>query len=113
MSLPLEKPDAVTVNVEQATETVVRLKWTAPFNGNTEILYFTVTYTIAPGLRFAENVSSDTLEFTARKLEPGTAYTFHVTATNALGTSAPASVVATTYGGGENKLECTHVVNYC
>jgi len=84
---PATVPDPPTsVVATPAGETSVSVSWTAGFNGGRPILYYVVLS--SPG---AVSVTSTTASATVTGLVSGTPYTFTVTATNALGTSAPSS----------------------
>jgi hypothetical protein len=75
----------VSATAGNASATV---SWTAPANGGSTITGYTVT--ASPGGATA-TVSGSTLTATLTGLTNGQAYTFTVTATNAVGTSAPSS----------------------
>ena len=84
---PATVPDPPTsVIATAAGETSVSVTWTPGFNGGSAILYYVVLS--SPG---AVSVTSTTASATVTGLTSGTEYTFTVTATNALGTSAPSS----------------------
>ena len=80
-------PTGVTATGGNATATV---SWTAPSNGGSTITSYTVTPYIGGTAQTPSTVSGTTTSTTITGLTNGTAYTFTVTATNAIGTG-PAS----------------------
>ena len=85
---PLGPPDPPTNVTATAGQGQATVSWSAPaFDGGSPITQYTVTS--SPG-GLTATVDSTTLEATVTGLTPGVQYTLTVTATNALGTSAPA-----------------------
>ena len=82
---PAVVPDAPTAAAADAGDTVVSLSWTAPTDtGGAQITRYTAT--ALPGGATCTTTGATTCLFTG--LKNGTAYTFTVTATNIVGTSA-------------------------
>lgn len=79
-------PDAPAAPVATLNGTTASLAWVAPANNGVAITGYTVTATPSNGLTITQ--SGTTPSATITGLTAGTNYTFHVTATNAAGTSA-------------------------
>jgi hypothetical protein len=88
-------PAAPTGVVATGGNTTASVSWTAPPNGNSPITLYTVTPYIGSTAQPAVKVegSPPVTNATITGLKNGTAYTFTVTATNAIGTS-PASAAS-------------------
>lgn len=67
----------------------VRIKWSAPSNGNSPILSYTVEYWTNPGGHWNVTISSSSSSCILRDLKPFTVYSFHVWASNGVGDSEP------------------------
>ena len=94
------------VEVIAKTSRVVNISWTPGFNGNSDILNYTVeistdnqTFAQATCLGLSSSgcvVSSSFTNASLVELHPGTAYYIRVFATNKVGSSAASSVITTT-----------------
>ncbi|GFT96185.1 down syndrome cell adhesion molecule-like protein 1 homolog [Nephila pilipes] len=67
----------------------VRIKWSAPSNGNSPILSYTVEYWTNPGGHWNVTITSSSSSCILRGLKPFTIYSFHVWASNGVGNSDP------------------------
>jgi Galactose oxidase-like, Early set domain/Fibronectin type III domain/Glyoxal oxidase N-terminus len=88
-------PSGVTVTPGDGSATV---SWTAPSDGGSPLISYTVTPYIGATAQTPTTVGGSPLwtNTTIKGLSDGTAYTFTVTATNAIGTSPASSPVGTT-----------------
>ena len=94
---PTEKPDRLDSQIVQISARSVALTWKVLFDGNSPVMFFTVTHNISNGT-MSYNVSKT--RFKVPYLTPATFYNFWVTATNQLGTSDRSVVANTTLEAG-------------
>ena len=85
--------------IGQISSRSVKLKWKVLFDGNSPVIFFTVTHNISNGT-VSYNVSSIKRQYKVLYLTPATFYKFSVTATNQLGTSDRVVVNTTTFEAG-------------
>jgi RHS repeat-associated protein len=85
---PASVPGAPTGVSATAGNAQARVSWSAPSNGGSAITGYTVTPYVGGTAQTATGVSGSTTATTITNLANLTAYTFQVTATNAVGTSA-------------------------
>ena len=79
--------------------TAIRLIWQAPDNsGGIGVDNYNVSYQAGNGRTISITVSGQTTSYTVGNLEPGTEYTFTVSAVNRLGPSTVARTTVTTPG---------------
>ena len=85
---PAAAPAAPANVTATAGDAQARVSWTAPANGGSAITGYTVTPYVGTVAQTATSVSGSTTAVTITGLANGTTYSFQVTATNAVGTSA-------------------------
>lgn len=88
-SNPASAPATPSAPVATAGNAQASVTWTKPNNGGSTITGYTVTS--SPGAQTCSTNDADTLTCVVTGLTNGTAYTFTVTATNVVGTSASSS----------------------
>ena len=97
MVTPANAPDAPTNVIATAENTVVTVSFDAPAdNGGSEITGYTVTQITPTPSADQDPVDGASSPITVAELSNSTAYTFAVTATNAIGTSTPTEASVTT-----------------
>ncbi|HEX5923086.1 MAG TPA: DUF4082 domain-containing protein [Baekduia sp.] len=87
-------PSTPTNVVARPADSSVRLTWTAAVDGGSPLTKYTVTPYIGATAQTSTDVSGSTTSTTLTGLTDGTAYTFRVTATNAIGTSPASTATA-------------------
>jgi len=79
--------------------TAIRLSWQTPDNiGGARVDNYTVSYQAGNGQTISITISGQATSYTVGNLEPGTEYTFTVSAVNRLGQSTVAMTMVTTPG---------------
>jgi sugar lactone lactonase YvrE/putative cell wall-binding protein len=101
---PATAPDPPANANAKPCEAAAVVSWTPPASGGSTILTYTVT--ALPGGSTASVGGAGVTETVVSGLTDGTAYTFTVTATNALGTSQPSSPTAAVTPAPDTALNC-------
>ena len=96
---PATVPGAPTGVSATAGNAQARVSWSAPSNGGSAITGYTVTPYVGTTAQTATGVNGSTTATSITNLANGTAYTFQVTATNAIGTSPAGTSGAVTPAG--------------
>ncbi|HEV2193363.1 MAG TPA: fibronectin type III domain-containing protein [Nitrosopumilaceae archaeon] len=96
---PATAPAAPTGLTSTAVSSAqINLSWTAPSNGGSPITGYKIEYKIGSGAYsvLAANTANTTTSYSHTGLIPSTAYTYRVSAINAIGTSTPSTEASAT-----------------